>query len=106
MANSQFDALIADKDVLIFDFFGVPATYTDTQNTVTSCMAIVDENIELIDNGYGSVVNKTTGISLRRSDIDNPGRGDTITMDGTVYLVEEELSRDNTLVTVAVRRGN
>ena len=106
-----FDSLMSEADEVSFDFFGIAARYIDEAINEIPCTVILEEGIDLLDAQYGQVVGKTAAMSFKRSEVNNPKRGETVELlDGngaieSLYTVEEEINRDPFVVMVAVKRG-
>lgn len=78
-----------------YEFFGVPAIYTDKAGDTCNVTAIIDFDL----NQYGDVaevMGKTAVVSVRVSEIPRvPRKGESYTIDGTVYVVDTALNEDN-----------
>jgi hypothetical protein len=86
----------------LYEVGGVDAVYTDKNGNTSNVVVIVDYNIS----EYGDIasVNKAeAAVSVRLSDVaDRPLRGETFTIDGTTYRVDNVTLSDELEHTVLI----
>jgi hypothetical protein len=105
MAASAFatalDVLFANPNL------GVNAIYrTGGANPGTTLRAIIRQPDRVGIYAETRIATETTIVDIRASDIKAPAEGDTIEMDGTVYIIQGEPLRDaERLVWTMWRRG-
>ena len=72
----------------VYDVLGVCATYTDRDGATQSVRVIVEHDLRQFGN-VADIAGKTAVISVRVSQmVEKPRRGETYTIDGTVYTVD------------------
>jgi len=86
----------------LYTKMGVSATYTPSGGTSATYTVIVTYDLSL----YGDtaeVQQATASVSIRATDLaESPRRGDTFTIDGTVYRVSSTVTSDELEHTVLV----
>ena len=79
----------------LYAMFGVSASYETQREAASTVTIVITEDLSQ----WGAditVANDYHGITVRRSDVtDKPRRGDTFTVDSTVYCVEQVLRQPN-----------
>jgi len=95
--DTASDTLFADGNL------AVDAIYTPDGGAPVSVRVIVEHDVELAAIGLSGVSDRRTMIGIRKSEIALPGRGDTILVGATTYVVDVILTDDSYETQVAVR---
>ena len=95
--DTAADTLFADQNL------AVDATYTPDGGAPVSVRVIVEHNVELASVGFSGVSDRRTMIGVRKSEIPQPGRGDTLLVGSTTYVVDVVITDDSYETQVAVR---
>lgn len=90
-------------DATCFDVFGVAATYTPSGGSGSAVTVIKDENVQVVSGGYSETTEERTVLSMMKSEVANPGRGDTVQIGATTYTLDQRISDDGFMARWAVK---
>lgn len=85
------------------DNMAVDAIYTPVAGGPVSVRVILTEGVEIASAGFSDVSDRRTVVGIRNSEIDSPGRGDTILVGAITYTVDVILEDDGYSTEVAVK---
>lgn len=89
--SSQYEQLFADTTLpILFEKFGVPASYTPSGGAATDVTILVQERSKPVVDKSGARTNAyMIRASVRDSEVAEPGRGDTVQLTGSdiVYKI-------------------
>ena len=103
----SFNDISKKADAKILGKLGEPAIYTPKATGVLiNTSVIVDHDIEVFPGGLDSSVTATqTEMDLLYADVPNPKKGDTVSMGGETFTVDDLLpgGNDRSMVRVVVK---
>lgn len=88
--TTSFDYQLDKMNEKIIDTFGVDAVYTDSEGAVVVLKVIRNQSYPVQGDGFSTTSAVVHVVEARVSDIGQvPSRGDTFTMEGIEYLVDD-----------------
>lgn len=92
------DALFTNDDIAADAVYKAGGTGPDTDVRV-----VLDKDVEILGAGNSEVAQKTNVIDVRISDVASPDIGDTFTVDGTTYTVDNLIDADESVSKLSAR---
>jgi len=94
--NTAIDTIFNDINL------SVEATYTPVVGVPSIIRAVVEHNVELVSMSDADVTDRRIVISVRKSEIAAPARGDTLLIGSTTHTVDCVIFDDDLEIQVAV----